>query len=129
MMSSTEHTHKYRGQSLVHGHPGGRVPHGYYGHAEDFEPGSLEPGETYISPDGAEVQRNIKAGLRVLDSDRVQCHLSPDAVLVIDKSHCIVICTPERRITVGDVARWSGQLEAARTEVAVLESKELGTGE
>lgn len=60
--------------------------------------------------------------------DRVVHQLGPDAVLVIDKSHCIVIATPERRITVGDVSRWMGQLDAARTEVRIMESTELGTG-
>lgn len=64
----------------------------------------------------------------VRPGDREVHRLGPDAVLVIDKSHCIVIATPERRVTVGDVSRWMGQLDAARTEVRVMESSELGTG-
>jgi len=32
------HEHNYQGQTLRHAHPGGREPHGYYGHPEDRVP-------------------------------------------------------------------------------------------
>ena len=34
------HEHKFQGQALRHEHPGGQLPHGYFGHAED---GSRQP--------------------------------------------------------------------------------------
>jgi hypothetical protein len=55
----------------------------------------------------------------VREGDEVQGSLGPDALLVIDASHCIVICTPERRITVGDVQLWRSRLFDARTAVGV----------
>lgn len=33
--SPLSHLHLYQGQRLLHAHPGGDVPHGYYGHPED----------------------------------------------------------------------------------------------
>ena len=47
--------------------------------------------------------------------DRPVATLGPDAQLVLDESLCIVICTPERRITVGDVARWREGLTQGKT--------------
>jgi hypothetical protein len=32
---SAEHTHEQDGQKLTHAHVGGKLPHGYFGHAED----------------------------------------------------------------------------------------------
>lgn len=43
-------------------------------------------------------------------TDRPVAELGPDARLVLDESLCLVICTPERRITVGDVSRWRESL-------------------
>jgi hypothetical protein len=33
--TSQAHEHNYDGQTLRHSHPGGREPHGYFGHPED----------------------------------------------------------------------------------------------
>jgi hypothetical protein len=115
----TEHTHRYQGQALVHEHPGGSVPHGYFGHAEDLAGDTIEPGEVYISPAGAEVSRNARTP-RVRDSDELVRHLGPDAALVIDAHRCIVIATPDRRITVTNVATWRDELLAAKMRVAQL---------
>jgi hypothetical protein len=41
------HSHRYRGQALRHSHEGGEVPHGYFGHPEDYPPVPPEPGEFY----------------------------------------------------------------------------------
>ena len=40
------HTHTREGQTLRHAHDGGSQPHGYYGHAEDYQP-HVWPGELY----------------------------------------------------------------------------------
>jgi hypothetical protein len=55
------------------------------------------------------------------EGDEVQCRLGPDADLVIDASHCLVICTPERRITVGDVHHWCSSLAEGKATVALLD--------
>ena len=47
--------------------------------------------------------------------DRPVRRLSPDAEVVLDASNCILIRTPERRITVSNVAEWCEALELART--------------
>jgi hypothetical protein len=54
------------------------------------------------------------------DSDELVRHLGPDVALVIDSHRCIVIATPERRITVTNVATWRDELLAARMRVAQL---------
>lgn len=121
-MTSTRHTHHYQGQTLAHSHPGGSVPHGYYGHAEDLDSGSIEPGELYVDSNGVEVRRETgKDTPRLRDSDQLVRHLGPDADLVIDAGRCIVIATPERRITVSNVATWRDELLAAKMRVAQLE--------
>lgn len=40
------HEHHYSGETLRHSHDGGNEPHGYYGHAEDYQP-HISPGELY----------------------------------------------------------------------------------
>ena len=50
------HEHRCQGQTLRHSHPDGTTPHGYFGHAEDPQPETIQPGEVYVHPDGAEVR-------------------------------------------------------------------------
>lgn len=47
------------------------------------------------------------------EGDRPVATLGPDARLLIDASCCIVLATPERRITVGNVADWRDKLDTA----------------
>jgi hypothetical protein len=53
------------------------------------------------------------------EGDRLISQLTPDALLVIDASLCIVLITPERRITVGNVRHWADTLDTARTMARV----------
>ena len=39
----------------------------------------------------------------------------------MDASHCIVICTPERRITVSNVGLWCDRLRETKNRVALLD--------
>ena len=56
------------------------------------------------------------------EGDRPVAVLSPDAHLVVDASTCIVICTPERRITVGHVSNWCEQLVNATTFARIYQA-------
>ena len=42
------HEHHYSGQTLRHDHEGGDMPHGYYGHPEDYAAGDPCPARTAI---------------------------------------------------------------------------------
>lgn len=59
------------------------------------------------------------ADATALEGDKLVAVLSPDAHLVTDASTCIVLRTPERRITVSNVDDWREQLFTARTWAAV----------
>lgn len=48
------------------------------------------------------------------DGDRPVKTLSPDAQLVLDASLCIVLVTPERRVTVTNIADWIDGLREAK---------------
>lgn len=49
------------------------------------------------------------------DGDVLVGRLGPDAHLVTDEATCIVLVTPERRITVSNVAEWKAMLNTSRT--------------
>jgi hypothetical protein len=53
------------------------------------------------------------------EGDHLVARLSPDAYLVTDAATCIVLVTPERRITVSNVDDWREQLFTARTWAGV----------
>jgi hypothetical protein len=55
------------------------------------------------------------------DGDHLVGVLSPDAHLVIDSSTCIVLVTPERRITISDVDDWKASLDQSRTFAAIYQ--------
>ena len=50
------HEHHYSGQTLRHDHEGGDMPHGYYGHPEDYAAGDPVPG-TYRNLSGDPMSR------------------------------------------------------------------------
>jgi hypothetical protein len=55
---------------------------------------------------------------QALGGDELVAVLSPDAHLVIDASHNVVICTAERRVTVTDAGRWANKIMEARMRAA-----------
>lgn len=59
--------------------------------------------------------------LTLCGGDHPVATLSPDAVLVVDASTCIVLVTPERRITVGNVANWREQLLTAQSYARIYQ--------
>jgi hypothetical protein len=46
--------------------------------------------------------------------------LTPDATIAVEESGNVVLRTPERRITITNVAEWISQLEIARTLARVI---------
>lgn len=65
--------------------------------------------------------------MKTCDDDTLAYMLSPDASLVIDASGCIVLVTPERRVTVTNVAAWQAGLSQAKAfQEICLEDAESG---
>lgn len=51
-----------------------------------------------------------------------RAHLTPDAAVEVEPSGCVVLVTPERRITVTNVGEWTEQLGFARTTAQAVGS-------
>ena len=54
------------------------------------------------------------------EGDELVSVLSPDAHLVIDSTHNIVLRTPERRITIGNVRNWQAKIDQARAMQVIM---------
>jgi hypothetical protein len=64
-------------------------------------------------------ERPTGSGAWARESDRIVAGtLAPDALLAVDASGCIVLITPERRITVTNVDAWRDRLAQARVTAA-----------
>jgi hypothetical protein len=61
----------------------------------------------------------LPADPELRDGDFLVEKLTPDAWLALDASGCIVLITPGRRVTVGNVKAWRDALETAHIEQQV----------
>jgi hypothetical protein len=67
--------------------------------------------------------------INLRESDDLIAWLAPDALLAVDASACIVLATPERRVTIGDAQEWAGHILAARVQAQIRhECVELRAG-
>lgn len=67
-----------------------------------------------------------EAQVKLRDGDHPVCTLSPDAVMVTDASNCIVLVTPERRVTVTNVQAWKDTLDRAKECQVIYDTPEAG---